>query len=48
MTYIKVSKEQANEIMQPIYKYMPTFVQHNGEMVQVIAQENGKIYYIGD
>ena len=48
MTYIKVSKEGAEKIMQPTYKYMPVFTTINGEMVRVVAQENGKVYYVGD
>jgi len=48
MEYIRVSKEDGEKIMQPTYKYMPVFTTINGEMVRVVAQENGKVYYIGD
>lgn len=48
MEYIKVSIEEGDKIMQPMYKYMPVFTTINGEMVRVVAQENGKVYYVGD
>lgn len=48
MEYIKVSEEDGEKIMQPIYKYMPVFTTIDGRMVRVVAQENGKVYYIGD
>ena len=48
MEYIKVSIEDSEKIMQPTYKYMPVFTTINGEMVRVVAQENGKVYYVGD
>ena len=48
MTYIKVSKEDGEKIMQPTYKYMPVFTTIDNKMVRVVAQENGKVFYIGD
>ena len=46
MEYIKVSKEEAEEIMQDIYKYCPIFMPINGTMARVIAKDGNKVYYI--
>lgn len=46
MEYIKVSKEKAEEIMQPIYEYSPMFMFINGEMARVVAKDGNKVYYI--
>lgn len=44
--FIEVSKEEGEQITQPIYKYMPLIMFHNGEMISVVAQENNKVYYV--
>ena len=44
--FIEVSKEDSEQIMQPIYKYMPLIMFHNGEMISVVAQKDNKVYYV--
>lgn len=46
MEYIKVEEKDIDTIIQDIYKYMPLFMSYKGEMIQVIAKNGNKIYYI--
>lgn len=46
MKYIEVNQNESEQLMQDIYKYMPTFVTVDGVMVRVVAQSNGMVYYI--
>ena len=47
MTYVEVPRDEMQQKMQDLYKYMPTFVAVNGSMVRVIAQgTDGTVYYV--
>lgn len=46
MKYVEVNQDKAEQIMQDIYRFMPTFVVLNGDTVRVIAQQSETIYYI--
>lgn len=46
MNYIAVTNpEEAAKIEQDVYKHMPTIIVANGQMVRVLAQINGNVYY---
>lgn len=46
MEYVEVNKTQSEQMMQDIYRFMPIFVTVNGELVRVVAQQSGIVYYI--
>lgn len=46
MKYIEVDKDKKDEVMQDLYKFMPVYVQRDGQIVKVIAQKNNIVYYV--
>lgn len=46
--FIKVSLEEAEKIMQDIYKYMPMIMFIDGGMRRVVAQNGNNVYYVED
>lgn len=44
--FILIDKEHQDAFYQDLYRFMPVYVQHDGQTVRVIAQNGNNVYYI--